>query len=85
MSVDDLSRIYKRFSPKPPELVASETPDLEGALLIVTKLWAHEDVSIDQSKHAGLKAGAVSAGGSAAARDAPSWSATTGKVLVKIL
>jgi DNA processing protein len=62
MSVDDILEDLQTLFPKPPELVASQPPDLEGDLLIVYKAIDSTETSIDTIIEAsGLTAGAVSA------------------------
>jgi DNA processing protein len=62
MSVDDILEDLQTLFPKPPELVTSQPPDLEGDLLIVYKAIGSTETSIDTIIEAsGLTAGAVSA------------------------
>ena len=62
MSVDDILEDLQTLFPKPPELVTSQPPDLEGDLLTVYKAINSSETSIDTIIEAsGLTAGAVSA------------------------
>jgi len=62
MSVDDILEDLQTLFPKPPELVTSQPPDLEGDLLIVYKAIGSTETSIDTIIEASsLTAGAVSA------------------------
>jgi DNA processing protein len=62
MSVDDILEDLQTLFPKPPELVTSQPPDLEGDLLTVYKAINSTETSIDTIIEAsGLMAGAVSA------------------------
>jgi len=62
MSVDDILEDLQTLFPKPPELVTSQPPDLEGDQLIVYKAISSTEASIDTIIEAsGLTAGAVSA------------------------
>ena len=62
MSVDDILEDLQTLFPKPPELVASRPPDLEGDLLIIYKAIGPTETSIDTViETSGLTAGVVSA------------------------
>jgi DNA processing protein len=62
MSVDDILEDLQTLFPKPPELVASQPPDLEGDLLTVYKSIGTAETSIDTIiETSGLTAGSVSA------------------------
>jgi len=84
MSVDDILEDLQTLFPKPPELVTSQPPDLEGDLLIVYRQLVNRDLY--RYHHRGIQP--HSGGGecgSSATRDATPGSATTGKVFVKLL
>jgi DNA processing protein len=62
MSVDDILEDLQTLFPKPPELVVSQPPDLEGDLSTVYQAIGSSETSIDTIIEAsGLTAGTVSA------------------------